>query len=255
MPSFRTSAIILRTYDYAEADRILVLFTEREGKLRAMAKGVRKPRSRMAGSLGLLSRAELQIHGQAHRELFLVTQGQLLTAYPRLKSDLSALARAARCGELVDRLTPDRQPQPEVFNLFSEALGKLEEGQSSAVVGAWFEIRLLEKSGYGPRLAACGTCGREQGTMAYAPERGGLVCGQCRPGGQPEISAGGRRLLEKLRNLAARRLGQLRLSAAMEAEISTLLDSALTYQVGRRLNTDKFRAAVAKLEKRAPICT
>lgn len=250
---FCTSAIILRTYDYSEADRILVLFTEHEGKVRALAKGVRKTRSRMAGSLGLLSRTEVQLHGKSHRDLFLVTQAQLVTAFPRIKSDLSALGQAARCGELVDRLTPDRHPQSEVFHLFDQALGLLDEGQSPALVGAWFEIRLLETSGYGPRLTTCSTCGREQGTMAYAPERGGLVCSHCRPGGQPAISMGGRRLLEKLRILDARRLGQLRLSAGMEGELTALLDSALTYQTGRRLNTDKFRAAVARLEKLAPV--
>ncbi len=245
MPVFRTPALVLRTYDFSEADRVLVLFTRNYGQLRAVARGVRRTCSRLGGCLGLLSLAELQLHGHEHRDLFLVTQGQLLGAFPRLKSDLERLGRAARIAELVSGLTPDRQPLPEVFDLAVQALTLLEEGLPQETVGLWFEIAFLDRTGYRPRLDACLACGREETFLAYHPASGGVLCRACQPAGGHNVSAGTRRLLQKLLTCEVDWLRRLRFEPALREEAERVLDEALQYQLGRGLKTDHFRQAVA----------
>lgn len=248
MPALRVSAIILRHYPFSEADEVLVLLTEQEGKCRALAKGVRRNASRLAASVGLFSLAELQLHGREHQELLLVTQGQLLTAHPRLKAELQALAGAARWCELVDRLVPDRQPLPEIFTLLKEALGLLESGLTPPSAGIWFESRLLDLLGYRPQLSACVRCRRSEGAMTYVPDRGGVVCGWCEPPGDPALSPGARALLEKMRQLPADKVARVNVLPRLAEEAAAALEAALLYQVGRGLRSDKFRRAVASLK-------
>ncbi|MEW6516495.1 MAG: DNA repair protein RecO [candidate division FCPU426 bacterium] len=248
MSLLRTSAIILRHYPFSEADRVLVLLTDREGKCRALAKGVRRSQSRLAASVGLFSLSELQLHGREHQDLMLVTQGQLVTAYPRLKSDLQALASAARWSELVDRLLPDRQPLPEIFSLLKEALALLETGLAPLVAGLWFENRLLDLLGYRPHLAGCVCCQRSEGPMKYAPDRGGAVCLVCEPAAELPLSPGARAMLEKIRQLPADKVRRLDVLPRVGEEAAAALEAALLYQLGRTLHSDKFRRAVAGLK-------
>lgn len=250
MPTFRTPAVILRAYDYAEADRILVLFTLGQGKLRAVAKGVRRLSSRLAGGLSLFSLAELQLHGAEHRELALVTQSQLLHSYPKLKSDLAALGGAARMAELVAELVPDRQPLPEVFRLLVGGWELLEDGQALDAASAWFEASLLDRLGYRPRLETCGACGGDGETagLAYHPEAGGVFCRRCRASGGLPLSAGSRRLLVRLMDAGPDWARCVRLSAETGREVGAVLEAALHQQLGRSLRSDTFRRAVAGLE-------
>jgi DNA repair protein RecO (recombination protein O) len=247
MPAYRTPAVVLRTYDFSEADRVLVLFTLGHGKLRAVAKGVRRMSSRLAGSLSLLSLAELQLYGSEHRELALVTQGQLLHSYPRLKADLRSLACAARMAELVSELVPDRQPLPEVFRLLVGGLELLEDGQPPDVAGTWYEASLLDRLGYRPSLEACGVCGAVGDNLAYHPEAGNLACRCCRAAGGLPLSPGGRRLLAKLMESGPDWVRRVRIPPDLQKEVDALLTAALQHQLGRSLKSDTFRRAVADL--------
>ncbi|MCK5242697.1 DNA repair protein RecO [bacterium] len=247
MPSYRSLVVILRSYDYSEADRILVVFSEKYGKFRAVAKGVRKIRSRLAGCTALLSQAELQFYGKPHQELYLITQGQLVTAYPNLKADLSLLGQAARMSELVDRMTTDHQSLPEIFKLLLSGLELLEKGRSSVLAGIWFEIILLDYMGYRPTLTHCLYCKKDADHMAYVPEQGGVVCQSCGSHSLLRISKGARVLLKKLRSLEAQKIDRIRLHPAQEQEMKTVLNSAFQYQLGRNLNSEKFQKAVAKV--------
>ncbi|MBN1596574.1 DNA repair protein RecO [candidate division FCPU426 bacterium] len=250
MPSFCSAAVILRAYDYSEADRILVAFTRFSGKIRAVAKGVRKPGSRLAGCTSLLSLADLQFHGKEHQELYRLTQGQLIKSFCRIKSDLCLLGQAARMSELADRLTPDREPLPEIFDLLQHGLELLEKGVAPAVTGIWYEISLLDKTGYRPVLMHCMGCKQDRDTMYYAPEQGGVLCRACGAHSPLLISRGARVLLEKLRGLHHGSVGRLRLDPRMEKSVSALLHAALQYQLGRPLHSEKFQRAMEKVQGR-----
>lgn len=246
MPATRTPALVLKTYNFAEADRILVLFTRDQGKLRAVAKGVRRLHSRLAGSAAWLVLAELQLSGGEHRDLFLLTQGQTLRAYPRIKGDLVALGRAARMAELVLELTPDRQPLPECFSLLVSGLEALEAGLPRVLVGLWFELALLDRLGYRPGLSECLVCGAPAGEAAYHADLGGVACRQCRPACGAPLTRGTRALSARLLAAGVDGLRALRLSPDQERELSTMLEAAVDHQLGRRLKSDTFRRAVAE---------
>ncbi len=248
MSTCRTLGLVLRTYDFSEADRVIVLFTRERGKVRGIAKGVRRSRSRLAACLGWISLSELQLYGKETRDLMLVTQGQLENAFPGLKTDLTALGQAARICELVDGLTPERQPLPGIFNLLIATLQLLETGVLPSLAGIWFETGLLNQLGYRPDLKACQLCQRNSEAMAYHAETGGVVCRSCRPRGGFAISPGARRLVERLIRFPAEQVQRLHLHPRLQSEIADLLEAAVHYQLGRKLKSDTFRQAVAKLE-------
>jgi len=247
MPGFRSPSLILRAYDFSEADRVLVIFTREAGKLRALAKGVRRCQSRLAACSGVITYAELQFHGKEHQELLLLTQGRLGTAYPRLKADLVALGQAGRMCELVERLVPDREPMIPTFELLVSSLRLLEEEKTDAGAGLWFEVNLMNQLGYRPRLQQCQVCGKGAGRMAYQPEAGGVVCGACGGQGGIAVSQGTRMLLERLLAWPPEKLGQLRLHPQLAAEAAAVMDAIIRHQLGHGLRSDVFRKAVKRL--------
>ncbi len=144
---------MLRRRNMGEADRILTLLTPDRGKIRVIAKGIRKLTSRKAGHLELLSRASLLLaHG---RELDHITQAQVVDAYPAVRGDLTKTAYASYFVELLDRFTAEQQESEDVFRLLRDALTWLGDSPEPAKVARYFELRLLALSGFQPELRRC----------------------------------------------------------------------------------------------------
>jgi DNA repair protein RecO (recombination protein O) len=248
MPTFQTPALVLRAYDFSEADRVIVLFTRTLGKVKGVARGVRRTASRLSGCLGWLSHSELQLAGQEHRDLYRITQGQLLHAYPKLKENLEALGSAARMAEILFSLTPDQQPLPEIFELAETALSLWDAGLSPALVSIWFEWMFLERMGHRPQVDTCQDCGREGVALAYHAEHEGVSCRACRTQGGLTLSAGTCRVLAKLISGHPARLSRLVLSAENTTEIQVLLDAVWRAHLGRPFKSESFRHAIEALE-------
>ncbi|MCS6911433.1 MAG: DNA repair protein RecO, partial [Anaerolineales bacterium] len=136
--TYRTEAIVLRRKDIGEADRILTLLTPERGKVRVVAKGIRKPRSRKAGHLELFTRTHLLI--AAGRDLDIVTQAQLADAHQPIREDLVRGAYAAYAVELMDRFTPEQQESPELYNLLAAMLAWLCTEVDVAVAARYYEL-------------------------------------------------------------------------------------------------------------------
>ncbi len=249
---FQSSSLVLRSYDYAEADRILVLFTRQAGKLRAVAKGVRKNKSKLAGSLNLLTLADLQFYGREQQALVRITQAQVITAYPHLKKNLDALAQASRMAELVDAATEEHQPLPELYQLLLQALAILEAGLSPRHLAVWFEIHFWERLGFGLNLESCYQCQVKDEKMSFDLEAGGLVCHNCSPHGTPAISVGARRLMMKVMAMDPRHFQRLQIQPRLEKEVREFLDKVIYYHLGKPLKSDRFKTAVDELPWSAP---
>lgn len=246
---FETEAIVLKTYNFSEADKIIVLLTKAEGKIRAVAKSVRKSTSKLAGSLGLLTHSILQLSGHEHRDLFRLTQAQLLTAFPSIKSDLSSLAQASRMTELVDGMTHDRHPVPELFALLKNGLTLLEKGLEPGLAAIWFEVRFWQLLGYRLNIESCFLCKQETYKMTFDLDAGGIVCHNCRPVvNRPALSKGARQLLAKVEQINEIYLNRLVIQKTMEKEIRSFLDQLIKFHLGRLLKSDGFRDAVRKLD-------
>lgn len=247
----RAEAIVLRTMEYAEADKILTLYTPTLGKVHAIAKGVRRPTSRMGGHLDLFAHATiLLVHG---RTLDIVTQGQGLHAFTQLRHDLDRLAKACYAVELVDRFTEDHNPAPDLFRLLLRALERIDSGTRPAATLLLFTLHLLSLSGYRPQLHRCVTCEHtiEPGSNAFDSELGGVLCPQCAPAhatARPISDTA----LKLLRNLQTRGEALLQLTAipaAAQSEAEEVIGRYVQYLLDRRPKSAAFLETIRQINQ------
>lgn len=168
--------IVLKTYDLGEKDRILVLLTREQGKLRAVAKGARRPGGRFAALEPLV---EVQAAVHPGKNLYTVTQAEIVTSHRRVREHLELLAYGLFLAELVDLFTVDAEIRPETYDLLSHALQHLVNDSPETVL-AYFSTQLLRQMGLLPRWQACSCCqSTERQLVALNLPEGGLVCPAC----------------------------------------------------------------------------
>ena len=171
---------MLRSIRYGEADRILHLYTPHRGRLSAIAKGVRKARSRFGGRLEPFFRLDLVLY-EGRGDLLTVTSAETIAAHPRLREHAGALDGAARACEAVARIFDDGEPHAGVYNLLANELALLNAepergGRANALA---FRLKLLLAAGFAPQLAGCASCGDREHIMGFSGAAGGVVCGAC----------------------------------------------------------------------------
>ena len=176
---YKTVAIVLRHRKLGEADKILTLFTANYGKLDAVAKGVRRPTSKLAGHVEPLTYSTFLL--AQGRELDIVTQAETLEPLTPLREDLERLGRGLYAAELVDRFTPDRQESYPLFRLLLETLRRLATRDDLDLALRYFEVQLLDELGYRPQLDRCVSCeaALEPTTNFWSAASGGVLCPAC----------------------------------------------------------------------------
>ncbi len=182
-----TEAVVLRSMRYGEADRILHVYTPMRGRVGAIAKGVRRSRSRFGGRLEPFFRLKLGLH-EGRSDLLTVTSAETVAGYPRLREDPDALDAAARACDAVSRLFESPEPHPEVFNLLCTMLTLLDEDPQAGAAQERrlaFRLKLLLAAGFMPHLSACAQCGEADGLVGFSPAAGGVVCAACEAGSFP----------------------------------------------------------------------
>jgi DNA repair protein RecO (recombination protein O) len=191
--SFKTEGVVLRSIRYGEADRILHLYTAERGRVNAIAKGSRRPKSRFGGRLEPFFRLDLMLH-EGRSDLCTVTGASTVDGYPNLRSDGPALDAAARACDAVLRLLDSVDPNRPAYNLLCRYLALLDrnaapggepDGPSAAAIGLAFRLKLALAAGFSPELASCARCGEGEGIVAFSGSAGGVVCGSCEGGGFP----------------------------------------------------------------------
>jgi DNA repair protein RecO (recombination protein O) len=186
--SVKTEAVVLRSMRYGEADRILHLYTPHRGRVSAIAKGVRRARSRFGGRLEPFFRLHIELH-EGRGELLTVTGAQTIDGYARLRGDARTLDAAARACDAVGRLFETSEPHPGVFNLLCRQLVLLDERAGEVVSGRAgalaFRLKLLLAAGLAPQLGGCASCGEQEHLVGFSGAAGGVVCGACEAGSFP----------------------------------------------------------------------
>jgi DNA repair protein RecO (recombination protein O) len=179
----KTEGIVVRSLRYGEADRILHLYTPRRGKIGAIAKGVRRARSRFGGRLEPFFRLDLVLH-EGRGELLTVTSAETISGHPRLREDGVALDTAARACDAVGRLFDTTEPHPDVYNLLCNELALLDADPARAghANQLAFRLKLLLAAGFAPQLAACASCGEREHLVGFSGAAGGVVCPACEAG-------------------------------------------------------------------------
>src|SRR5271168_696082 len=227
----KTEAVVLRSMRYGEADRILHLYTPDRGRVSAIAKGVRRARSRFGGRLEPFFRLRIELH-EGRSELLTVTGAQTIDGHARLRGDARALDAAARACDAVGRLFETSEPHPGVFNLLCRKLALLDEQaaatrQASAGRGGAlaFRLKLLLAAGLAPQLGACASCGEREHLVGFSGAAGGVVCGACEAGSFPLREDAHRfmaealgRALTEVPDAAAATLGQVERAIAATLE-------------------------------------
>lgn len=233
----RDEGIVLRTYKLGEADRIIVFLTRRRGKVRAVAKGVRKTRSKFGSRLEPMSHVALQLY--EGRELDLVTQVDSIDHFRGLRDDLDQIARASAMLETADQLAQEGAANPRLYEMLLGALRTLDSSHSPLVVPAFF-WKVLALEGYRPEVDHCVMCGEGGPTdalvalVAFDLESGGLLCHGCRRGTAVSAEA-----VELLQQILGGRLNDALSAPPSPAsrEVDHLATRAVEHHLERRLRS------------------
>jgi DNA repair protein RecO (recombination protein O) len=229
---YRDTGVVLRTYKLRESDRIVVFHTAENGKVRAVAKGVRKTKSKFGARLEPMSHVRLLLY--RGRELDIVSQAEAVEPLSPMLSSLDRASQGLAAVEAVDQLSLEREPNPQLYRMLVGVLRTIATSPSSLNVAAFY-WKLLASEGMRPELDRCVRCGEtEPGTqfVAFDLNEGGVLCRSCRSG--QAISPGA---LGVLRDILG---GRLALALAMEDsptthEVASLATRALEFHIERRL--------------------
>jgi DNA repair protein RecO (recombination protein O) len=173
---YKDEGIVLKTIKLGEADRIVTLYNRETGKVRAVAKGIRKTKSRFGARLEPFTRVQMLIY--KGRNLDTITSADILTSFDEVRRDYLKLTSATALVDIVEKITPDREPAPAVYSLLHVGMHAVATGGGAAVVPG-FLVKLLSLSGYHPSLSVCAGCGDSEDLGAFSAAFGGVVCRGC----------------------------------------------------------------------------
>jgi DNA repair protein RecO (recombination protein O) len=231
MSLYNDRGIVLRTYKLGEADRILTLLTRDHGKVRAVAKGVRKTRSRFGARLEPPGHVDLLLY--EGRELDIVTQAETVDMFGALRDDFDLLTRALSMLEAADHVALEREPNPQLYGMLANALRTLATRDAPLVVPAFF-LKLLALEGYRPQVEVCVVCGTDDTLVSWSIDEGGLRCGTHRQGSALSPEA-----VVVLQQILGGQLGTALNEplSPVTAEIDHLAVKALEHHLERRLRS------------------
>lgn len=244
VPLYRTEAIVLRASDFGEAHRLVTLLTPGRGKLRAVAKGVKRPTSRLAAALLPFTHARLLLW--EGRSLDGISQAEICHSFRPLREDLERLTRACYACELVGEMVPEGPEAAAVFRLLLWTLRRLAAGGQPDLPLRYLELHLLRLAGFAPRLDACAACGGPVAPPApFVPAAGGCLCPACRPGQSREepavwLDRGAAAAARALLGAAPRVAAGLRLPGAALASLGGVTEGYLRFLLQKRLKSQPF---------------
>jgi DNA repair protein RecO (recombination protein O) len=223
---YTTDAIVLSRFDLGEADRVLTLITPGIGKLKAIAKGIRKPTSRIGGSLEPF--AELQVALARGRTFDVVTQVSVGHAWLNLRDSLESAATAWYLAELADRSLEERHAAEPLYALLRRAYELLDAGMAPDRVARWYEMHLLDELGVRPEVDRCVECDRmleADGRFRWVPPLGGVLCDRCPgpPHDRTGLNLEALKLLKAYQRLDVAALAALRIQTSVERETEAAL--------------------------------
>jgi len=240
--SLRVEGIVLHHTDWGEADRLLTIFTRELGKIKAVAKGVRKPRSRKAGHVEPFTRSSLLL--ARGRDLFILTQAEAIEPYSRTKDDLVLLSYASYVIELLTNFTYEEEENRGLYRLLVNTLTRLNKGDDPNLLVHYYEVRLLDLVGYRPHLFRCAQCEAEikAQDQFFSAMQGGVLCPRC--GRQfPDarlITIDGLRYLRHFQRSSYADSMRAKITPGVHAEIDSLIHFYLTHILEKSLKTPSF---------------
>lgn len=235
MSLYRDQAVVLRSWKLGEADRIVSLHTYDHGKVRGVAKGIRRTRSKFGARLEPLSHVSVQLYA-GRGDLDTITQVETISRFVALRGDPQRFARAEALLEAVEGVAQDREPDRALHVMLVKALKTLAERDSGLVVAAFF-LKLLAHEGLAPQLDACCGCGAQSEFVALDLADGGVRCRQCRSGRPVSAEA-----VAVMRGILSGGLGRLLAEeqtprSGTSSEVEEVATALLEHHIERRLRS------------------
>jgi DNA repair protein RecO (recombination protein O) len=237
---YKTEAVVIKKTKLGEADTILTFFTPRLGKIQGFARSLRKPKSKLAGHLELLTHS--QVSFARGRNIDTITGSQTINGFLPIRNDLWLTSCGVYVAELVNQFTAEREENRAVFDLLLETLGRLGAENDNELLLRYFEVHLLESAGYRPQLRQCLACHRslEPATNYFSPSAGGLLCPDC-AGEQPlagPLSLNAQKVLRLLQTSAYfAEVRRVRIDAALAREVDETLRGYLRHLLEREVRS------------------
>jgi DNA repair protein RecO (recombination protein O) len=247
-----SEAYVITQTDYGEADRIYTIFSRRNGKIKALAHGARKSKSRKAGHLQPLTLNHLML--AKGKTFWVITQADTLNPYTLIKNDLKKTASALYVFELVNRFAPENEPVIPLFQLIKETLDRIEKEDDHFLNIKYFEFRLLKSTGFMPNLVDCVQCGEpiQPQDQYFSAEQGGVLCPHCGIKGfnARKISLPALRYFRFIQRSPYNELQKARPTPEIQQEMESLMLYYLTYITEKGFNTPVFLHQVEKVFKK-----
>jgi DNA repair protein RecO (recombination protein O) len=248
MPLLKTQAITLKSRKWGEADRIVTFYARQLGKIRAVARGARRPKSRMGAALEPLTLCDLNLFEKSGDTLYRVSQVDLIEPFIRFREDLTMMAAAARMANVVGAVTPDGDPDPNLFETLEHGLRSLVASDDPSLTALLFQIRLLGLIGFRPQTDHCAACGKTKVIQEpqFSPASGGLVCVRCAAGQRVPclpLSRGSLAFLQQALGMAPTMVTRLKAAGQVRGEVEEAIESYVTVVAGRRIPPVDFLAA------------
>lgn len=231
MSIYRDNAVVLGSFKFGEADKVIILLTQNHGKVRAVAKGIRKTKSSIGARLEPMSHVDVSLrHG---RDLDTIDQVRLIEPLATLRGDFDRVRQGLSMVEAINKITPDREPVPHLFDLLTRALHFL-NAQSSPLLLASFFWRLISIEGATPQLFECVACNGQANLSYFDVSQGGVHCGSCQSGVPISTPA-----IEILRSILGGKMNDaLLLEESIPVhEVSRLAMEAMESHLERRLKS------------------
>jgi DNA repair protein RecO (recombination protein O) len=231
---------VLRKLDYGEADRIFTFLTRDHGKVGAIAKGVRRPESKLGPSLELYGHVDLLL-AKGRGELDVVAQVARVPGY-RIEGSVEQMAHAALIAELAERVCEDRHPIDGVYELTVSSLDELSRESDPRRASAWFLMSALDLLGYAPQLHACASCSRPLVARAapFSAEAGGFLCDSCALPSMEPVPLAAIKVLRLMASGDVETYRRLKLDSSLMNSIDGVLQAQLEYHMDRRLKSLAF---------------
>jgi DNA repair protein RecO (recombination protein O) len=242
----RTEAVVLRRHDLGEADRIITLYTAHHGKLRAVAKGVRRPTSKLGGHLELFTHSQILL--ARGRNLDIITQVETVSPFLGLREDLWRASQAYYVAELIDRMTEDRSENYALFRLLVATLDRLATARRADQAIRVYELQALDLLGYRPELRHCVKCRQllDADALAFSSLDGGTLCRTCQASSTSAraLSANALKVLRLYQTGDWSTVSRLRLDEALRSELEQVLHEYVRYVAETQFKSEAFVASL-----------
>ncbi|MCP3030347.1 DNA repair protein RecO [Halobacillus sp. A1] len=236
----KIEGIVIRTRDYGETHKIVTILTREKGKIGVMARGAKKPKSRMASITQPFIHAQFLI--QIGSGLGSMSQGEMLTSLRSIREDIVKTAYASYLAELTDKLIDEKQPDPFIYEQLLQTYTWMAEGKDCEILAMMYELKLYRKAGFAPKVDSCVNCGNEEGPFSFSVVEGGYLCFRCKHKdpyayGLSDTLA---RLLRLFLHMDVKRLGQISMKNENKQKLRLIMDEYYDRFGGYFLKSKKF---------------